>query len=312
MPLKRGYVKYLEGFEWHLRVGRRSVATRRAYLGVVRRYLAVVNDGHPTDHDPVRRYLRARAARLAPRSMRLEISALRSWFGYLAVIDPEAWQPSSYPRPPRPAQNLVRALSDAEVGVLLAAPDLTTFVGLRDHVIMATLYQCGLRASELAALTLGDVLTDGFLYVHGKGGRDRLVPYSGAWRGLLDTYLRQRVTVRPGKRAALFVTRHGKGLRDGRSVWVIVNRYARGALGLGCGYSRLEAHSSGRPWQGHYPHLLRASFATELMNRGVDLFAIAQLLGHADASTTARYLGVDIETLKRAAACHPRASRVSS
>lgn len=312
MLLKRGYIDYLDGFDWSLRVSRRSAATRRAYLAVVRRYLAVVNDAHQPDHDPVRRYLRARSARLAPRSMRLEISALRAWFAYLAIIDPEAWQPASYPRTPKPAQHLVRALSDAEVGVLLAAPDLATFVGLRDHVIMATLYQCGLRASELVALNIGDVLMDGFLYVQGKGGRDRMVPYGGAWRGLLDTYLRQRATVRPGKRAALFVTRHGKGLRDGRSVWVIVNRYARRALGVGCGYSRLESHRSGRPWRGHYPHLLRASFATELLNRGVDLFAIAQLLGHADAATTAHYLGVDMAMLRRAVAHHPRSSRIST
>lgn len=309
MSLKRGYVEYRDQYAWHLRVTGRSVSTIRAYLAVLDRYLRVANDGA---HDPVRRYLTARAKRLAPRSLHQEISALRAWFRWLAVIDPQAWQPSGYPRMRRPAPRLVRALSDAEVGVLLAAPDLSTFVGFRDHVIMATLYQCGLRASELASLQLGSVRIDGFLHVQGKGGRDRLVPYGGAWRGLIDAYIRVRATTRPGKRSALFVTRHGRPLRDGRSVWVIVNRYARKALGNSCGYSRLDAYSRGHPWQGHYPHLLRASFATELMKSGCDIFAIAQLLGHADVSTTAHYLGVDLSHLRAATSHHPRASRVAT
>lgn len=196
------------------------------------------------------------------------------------------------------------------MGVLLAAPDLSTFVGLRDHLIMATLYQCGLRASELAALEVGDVLVDGLLHIRGKGGKQRLVPFGGAWHGLLRTYLQRRASVKPGKRAALFVTKHGRALRDGRSVWVIVNRYARRSLGLGCGVSRIEAYARGRPWQGHYPHMLRAAFATELMKGGLDIMSIAQMLGHESAETTTRYLGVDMETLRKVAAYHPRAKRL--
>src|SRR5690606_12368001 len=144
-------------------------------------------------------------------------------------------------------------------------PDLSTFVGFRDHVIMATLYQCGLRAGELARLGLGDVLPDGLLYVHGKGGRDRLVPYGGPGRALLEQYLQRRACTRPGKRSALFVTVHGRPLGGARAVWVIVNRYARRALGLAAGYGRLDAAARGRPWRGHYPHQLRAAFATELL-----------------------------------------------
>ena len=95
-------------------------------------------------------------------------------------------------------------------------------------------------------------------------------------------------------------------------MWVIVDRYARRALGLQCGFTRLEKTWSTRPWTGHYPHLLRASFATELMRRGVNLMAIAQMLGHADVATTQYYLGVDIEHLRRAASLHPRAQRVGA
>lgn len=313
VALRRGYVEYRGLFAWHLRSRGRSEATVRAYDAVVGRYLRVAEDagaGDPARDDPVRRYLRARAARLAPASMQIEISALRAFFAYLHQVDPLAWQPSGWPRMRRQPKKLVRALSDAEVGVLLAAPDLSTFVGLRDHFVMATLYQCGLRASELAALTIGDVGVDGFLLVRGKGNKERLVPYGGSWRPLYERYLAARRGAGARRSRALLVTRHGAPLVGGRAVWRIVSRYARRALGLSCGFARLEAHAQGRPWTGHYPHLLRAAFATELLNRGMDIFAIGQLLGHEDASTTAQYLAVDVVQLREAASRHPRARRV--
>jgi site-specific recombinase XerD len=313
VALKHGYGevagRLCEQVAVFLMVMGRSRATVRAYGSTVARYAAFA-ERVPIAEDPVLRYLAWRRKTIGQGSINLEASALRTWFQWLRMAQPEAWQPTSWPRQRRPPERVVRALSDDEVGRLLAAPDLSTFVGLRDHVIMATLYQCGLRASELVTLELGSILLDGYLFVRGKGGTDRLVPFGGSWYGLMDTYLRQRGTARPGKGNALFVTRHGKGLRDGRSVWVIVNRYARRALGTACGYARLDKARRSTPWQGHYPHLLRASFATELHRRGMDLSALSQLLGHADADTTARYLGVDIRQLRAAAACHPRALRV--
>jgi site-specific recombinase XerD len=307
VTLKPRYEENLAGFEyWLTWVARKAPATVTAYMASVRRYAAVAHDG---SGDPVRRYLAARAQRLAPASLNLEISALRCWFGYLVRLDPGAWQPDGFPRMRRGPQRLPRALSDAEVGTLLGAPDLSTFVGFRDHVIMATLYQCGLRASELVRLEVGDVQLDGVLRVHGKGGKYRLVPYGGAWRGLLEHYLQRRHGARPGRHGRLFVTVHGRPLRDGRSVWVIVNRYARRALGTACGFTRLEAARRGRPWAGHYPHLMRAAFATELLKGGLDILSIAQLMGHASAETTAHYIGLDLGTLREAAARHPRAKR---
>ncbi|MCD7096895.1 tyrosine-type recombinase/integrase [Stenotrophomonas sp. MMGLT7] len=297
----------------YLRALGRSNETARKYVAAVDRFVAfsatVPDNG--SDIDPLMRFVAARRDALRPASVNLEISALRRWFAWLRDVAPDAWQPSHWPKGKRGAPRLVRALSDAEVGLLLAAPDLSTYVGLRDHVIMATLYQCGLRAGELAGLQLGSVLDDGFLLVFGKGNKERLVPYGKHWRGLLETYLRQRSTTKPGKRNALFLTAQGRPLRDARSVWVIVNRYARRALGLACGYARLEANTGGRPWQGHYPHLLRASFATELHRRGVNIIALSQLLGHASAVTTALYLGVDLQHLRTAVSQHPRAMRAA-
>lgn len=313
MSLKHGYGevagRLVEQFAVFLLVMGRSRATARAYKAVVSRYVEFA-DRVPIADDPVLRYLVWRRKTLGQASMNLEASALRTWFHWIRTAQPDAWQPTSWPRQRRGPRRIVRALSDDEIGRLLAAPDLSTFVGFRDHVIMATLYQCGLRASELVSLELGSILLDGYLYVRGKGGVDRLVPFGGAWYGLMETYLRRRATVRPGKRLALFVTNRGKGLRDGRSVWVIVNRYARRTLGLACGFSRLEKAHNGHPWRGHYPHLLRASFATEMHRSGMDIGALSQLLGHASPDTTARYIGMGIDELRAAAALHPRAKRI--
>lgn len=309
--LKHGYSEVdalLHRFSFYLRAMGRSGATVRAYLAVVARY-AEFAARVPVDMDPVQRYVATRRGQVAVASVNLEISALKTWFQWLRAMEPDQWQPTAWPKSRRPPARVVRALTDAEVGQLLAAPDLSTFVGLRDHAIMATLYQCGLRASELVSLELGSIRLDGLLYVRGKGAVDRLVPFGGAWHGLMESYIRQRAMVRPGKRSALFVSRRGKALRNGRSVWAIVNRYARRTLGLACGYARLEAHARGRPWQGHYPHLLRASFATELLRSGCNLVAIAQMLGHADVATTAHYLGVDLDMLRAAVSHHPRVRR---
>lgn len=300
----------LEDFRWFLRGQRRSPRTVATYLSIVSRYVAFA-DRVPLHMDPVLRFVAHRRDQLAPATLKLDVAALRCWYGWRRTVDPTCWVPVAWPKTRPVSPRPVFHLCDHDVGVLLAQPDLSTFVGLRDHLIIATLYQCGLRAGELARLQLGSVRLDGFLYVEGKGGRDRLVPYGGAWHGLLEAYLRQRATVGAGKRAALFVTRHGKPLRDGRSVWVIVNRHARRALGTACGLDRIRP-GTGKPWTGHYPHQLRYAFATELLRNGCDMAAISQMLGHADLSTTMRYLGADFDMLKRAAGFHPRALRIIS
>ncbi len=306
--LKRGYVEFRalrERFIELLRGLGRSPATVRAYVAAVDRYAGYTGSHLPTQADLVR-YLRHRRDHVRQGTVNLELSALKAWNRWLAIAMPDSWAPVEIPRQRRPPPRVVMALSEVEVGMLLAAPDLGTYVGFRDHVIMATLYQCGLRASELSGLQLGSILPDGYLLVLGKGGHERLVPVGDAWMGLLDAYLRQRAALRPGKLNALFLTRHGRPLRDGRAVWVIVNRYARRTLGLACGYTRLDKFARGHPWQGHYPHLLRTTFATHLHRNGCDIMAISQLLGHAQAETTAQYIGVDLATLREAAEKLPR------
>ncbi|WP_115513009.1 tyrosine-type recombinase/integrase [Xanthomonas arboricola] len=303
-----------ERFVWFLQITGRSPETAKSYLRALARFDRFATD-NPLDRsgiDVVHRYVGLRRDQVRPATVNIEVNALRCWFRWLAQNQPDAWQPASLPRCCRVPGRRVWALTDAEVGMLLAAPDLTTYVGFRDHVIMATLYQCGLRAGELAKLQVGSILPDGFLIVFGKGNKERLVPIGEHCVGLLHTYLRERGKLRPGKKNALFLTVQGHALRDARSVWVIVRKYAN-ALGYGHGgaVAALDATISTKPWTGHYPHRLRTAFATELHRRGVNLMALSQLLGHASVVTTALYLGIDMAQLREAVAHHPRSKRVS-
>jgi site-specific recombinase XerD len=286
-----------------LRFGNRSPATRRVYRAALQRWIAHAG-ANALDPTPavIRAWLRERLKAVGPSSINLELSALRTWLRWAHQMgytehDCSRLVPSSRRAP----QRLPRVLSEAQVGALLAAPDLGTWGGLRDHVMLRLLYETGLRASELVSLELPDVSTaDRWLRVRaGKGGVDRDLPFSTQLAGMLEGWLRIRRIVRPGKSAAFFVTRRGHGYTSGRAVWELVQRYARHALGIGCGYHRLKRTVRTSPWSGHYPHLLRASFATHLIEGGCDLRAVQELLGHRSLSTTARYLALDIEHLKR-------------
>lgn len=234
-------------------------------------------------------------------TINLEISAVRRYYAWawvmgLTRIDCTTLIPSSQRVPRR----LPRYLSDAQVGRLLAEPALDTFTGFRDHVMIRLIYETGIRAGEVFRLELGDILPDGLLYVRGgKGNVDRYLPISKELQGLLEEWLKVRRRSRPGKRLAVFVSTRGRGWTSGRAVWRRVSLHASRALGLARGFDRVRAEARRRPWQGQYPHLLRASMATALLHRGVDILTVQEFLGHASISTTARYLGVDIEWMKR-------------
>ncbi len=165
-----------------------------------------------------------------------------------------------------------------EVDRLLAAPDVSTPLGLRDRAMIELLYATGLRVSELVGLGVADLnLEAGYLTCTGKGGKQRLVPI--------------------GDQAVLWVRRY---LRDGRPALagghaggrLFVN--ARGGALSRVGFWKiLKAHGirAGLP-RGLSPHVLRHSFATHLLDRGADLRAIQMMLGHADLSTTQIYTHV--------------------
>jgi len=193
----------------------------------------------------------------------------------------------------RGSRPLPNFLGVSDVDRLLAQPDPATAAGARDRAMLELLYASGLRVSELVALPLSAIDAQlGIVRVRGKGGKERIVPVGERARDALAAYLdgpRQKL-LRARRSPDLFVTpRGGRMTRQG--FWKLIGRYAR-AAGLR---------------QRVYPHTLRHSFATHLLERGADLRAVQAMLGHADIATTQIYTHVDGERLKAVIARHPRA-----
>lgn len=298
-------------FEQYLRYARRAAATRRLYLATLAK---LPEDPLEISRHRLLRWVAQRRDSVSTSTLNIELTTLRVFYKWAHVCgminaDRASWVPTSS----RAATRLPRYLDEAEMGALLAQPDITTLVGYRDHVIMRLVYETGLHASEVAAMHLGDALLEHRLvYVslpRARGGAERYLPISAEMVGLLQGWMRLRQTLKPGKHETLFTTHRGRPFRGGASIWDVVNRHARQALALERGFTRVAAAGRGRPWQGCYPHLLRDSMAVHLIQRGVDLRAVQELLGHASINLTARYLAVDLTTLKAAAARHPRARR---
>lgn len=295
----------MDRFERYLATAHRSPATRRVYVAAVVRWLLAGGAPGHIDGEKLLRYIAARRRACAVATVNLDLAALRAFYRLQA-----AWEQvplselARVPKQRKAASRIVRALTAEQVGEVLDAITLDGYLGVRDYALLRVLVEAGLRASEALRLEVGDLLPDGTLYVRGKGGHDRYVPISDSLSGTLGVYLSARAGLRPGKRTALWLAGDGRPLRSSNGIWRIVQRRLQAALGSAAGLGQLR----GSAWRGHHPHLLRATYATALLRNGMPITAIAQLLGHADISTTAHYLCVDIEHLKKAIQLHPRGS----
>jgi integrase/recombinase XerD len=199
---------------------------------------------------------------------------------------------------PRVPQGIPKALTEAEVDALLGAVPGDGPRPQRDRAILEVLYAGGLRISELVGLDLGDVdLYDGLVRVMGKGSKERVVPLGRSAREAVGDYL---TTGRPElsgagrqREHALFLNARG-GRLTRQGAWLIV-RAAGDRAGL---QGRL------------FPHVLRHSCATHMLDHGADIRVVQELLGHASLSTTQVYTKVSPERLRAVYdAAHPRARR---
>lgn len=186
-----------------------------------------------------------------------------------------------------------KTLSEAQVEALLAAPDVTTPLGLRDRTMLELMYASGLRVSELVLLKSVEVgMNEGVLRITGKGSKTRMVPFGAEARVWIERYLKEaRSVILNGQiDDALFVTARG-GAMTRQMFWILIRKYAVKA--------DINAPLS--------PHTLRHAFATHLLNHGADLRVVQLLLGHSDISTTQIYTHVARERLKKLhAEHHPR------
>ncbi|MBM3772195.1 MAG: tyrosine recombinase XerC [Acidimicrobiia bacterium] len=236
-----------------------------------------------------------------------KLAAVRTFLRYLrreALIDSD---PGAVVATPKPEVRMPAHLSEEEMLALLAAPSDEDPLGRRDRAILELFYASGLRLSELVGLGLEDLNLSGrMVRVLGKGGKQRLVPFNHSTQTALRAWLNDRERLRRGavrptlpprtgrrQPEPLFVNYRGTRLSS-RSIDRLVRRYV--------------AHCAERA--GISPHALRHSFATHLLQRGADLRAIQELLGHARLSTTQRYTHVNatqlLDVYRKA---HPRAMR---
>jgi integrase/recombinase XerC len=224
------------------------------------------------------------------------LAAVRSFFRYLARRHGLEIFSLGLLRTPRTRRRLPRALTvDGARGVVaeIGEEARTAADAARDTALFALLYGSGLRIGEALALTVADAPLPGgeaMLRVHGKGGKERLVPVLPAVRRAIAAWLAHHPDRRPT--AALFLGTRGKPLAAG-----VAQRALRNFRRL----HGLPEHAT--------PHALRHSFATHLLAEGADLRSIQELLGHASLSTTQLYTAVDEAKLMAVwRAAHPRAS----
>ena len=230
----------------------------------------------------------------APATVKRRAAAVRSFYKYLLRENVLSEDPTLDLAPPRLPVRLPRVLSVKEIEQLLAAPNLSTARGLRDRAMLELLYGSGLRVSEVIALNLGDVdLSVELVRCVGKGSKERVVPVGSHAVRALRAYQQEARPVLAGRRtpSALFLNRRG-GRLTRQGCWKILRGYARQA-----GISRALT-----------PHVLRHSFATHLLERGADLRAVQEMLGHASIATTQVYTHVARDRLRTVyAQAHPRA-----
>jgi len=247
-------------------------------------------------------------------SVARKLSALRAFGRYLRREGLIETDPALLAASPKRERKIPAHLSIDEMTRLLEMPNVSDPLGCRDRAILEVFYASGLRLSELVGLDLDDVnLRARMVRVMGKGAKERLVPFNTATESSVREWLKARAVLRASpnaerrsesrepraqsrraqSREPLFLNFRGARL-TGRSVQRLVARYV--------------ASCSTR--FGISPHALRHSFATHLLERGADLRAIQELLGHVQLSTTQRYTHVNaaqlLDVYRRA---HPRAKR---
>ena len=245
-------------------------------------------------------------------SVARKLSALRAFGRYLRR---EGWiesDPAALAVGPRREQKIPAHLSVDEMSRLLDMPDASTALGRRDRAILELFYASGLRLSELVGLDLDEVnLRARMVRVMGKGAKERLVPFNTATEQSIRAWLADRATLRQGPKPKAQGTKPRVESREPRAQDpLFVN--SRGARLTGRSVQRLVARyvSACSTRFGISPHALRHSFATHLLQRGADLRAIQELLGHVQLSTTQRYTHVNaaqlLDVYRKA---HPRAKR---
>lgn len=233
------------------------------------------------DEALVRRFVASQHRKgLAGKSLQRQLSAVRTLFNYLCRHYGLENNPADGVPAPKSAKRLPETLGVDQLNSLLAMHDDDP-LAIRDHAMMELLYGCGLRLSELTGLNMANIdWQQQVLTVSGKGNKQRRIPFGKKAATALKNWLKERALLLKQEDPALFLNKNGQRISN-RSVQ---QRLKKWALKQG-----LDSNA--------YPHMLRHSFASHILESSSDLRAVQELLGHANLSTTQIYTHLDFQHL---------------
>ena len=290
------YLKKERGFSAH---------TVKAYEYDLNRFISFLGHKDQTnirnfediDRDLIRQYLGFEFDQgFSSKTVARRLAALKSFFNYLMRSERISHNPAIYVKSPKISQSLPNFIDHKVIDALMENPDVSTEIGLRDRAILELFYSTGIRLNELIMLDISAVDSiNQMIKVYGKGGKERLIPFGNRAKFWLENYLKNRAVSfhTAPKKTPLFVNTKGK--RVPRST---VQRRIRNYIKIVADGKRLG------------PHILRHSFATHLMDKGADIRAVKDLLGHNSLSSTQIYTHVQPEKMKEIyKQAHPHGSK---
>lgn len=294
MDMLAAFLKYLEiekGYSSH---------TVRSYGDDLRSFMEYsglnpesVNDFHSVSHRTIRAWLSSLVSQgISARSANRKLSSLRTFFRFLTRQGVVKVNPMGKVVSPKTSKRLPEFVPESDMSKL-ETPDLfgDDFQGARNRLIMQMFYYTGMRLSELVTLTMQSVNLEGMqIKVLGKGSKERIIPIHPDLVPNIKEYLGFREEIQP-QTSSFFITEKGKPVYS-KLVYRVVHHYLTLIT----------------PLQKRSPHVLRHSFATHLLNKGADLNAIKELLGHSSLLATQVYTHSTFEKLKKNYnQAHPRA-----
>ena len=288
-------MKYINDFLEYLTVIKKhSDNTINSYKIDLIEFYEINNNLLNVSEDDVFRYLKYLYDRdLNRNSISRKLSSIRTFYNYLVNNDLVKINYFSDISNPKKNKNLPHYLKDDEINKLFSIPDTSTALGQRNLLIIEMLYATGVRVSELVNIKLKDIdIYNDSIKISGKGNKERIVFFGSFCKSALEIYLDEgRKELDKKGSIYLFLNKFGNKLSD---------RMIRNILDDLILKAGVEKHV--------HPHMIRHTFATDMLNSGADLMTVKELLGHESINTTSIYTHVSNEQIRRVYEnCHPRA-----
>ena len=250
------------------------------------------------DYQTIRRFLNYLVDnKYSNKAMARHISSLRSFFKYLKKNKIIENNPMTLISNPKVEKKLPKVVYNKELDEIFKVPDISTPLGIRDLLILELLYSTGVRVSELVSIKIKDIsFNSKEIRIFGKGSKERIVLFGNRCEDILEKYInnaRDKLVSDNTKDDFLLLSNTGRKM-DQREIRYIIDDIVT--------KTGLKIHIS--------PHVLRHTFATDLLNNGADLRSVQQLLGHESLSTTTIYTHITNERLRNVYLhSHPRAHK---